>query len=171
MILSVITIIALAVAIMFLIILIVKPKPVENFSFFRFDGTLKTKVNEINEEQRKINIQNNLTERDIKKRYTLDKIAEEVNKFETVLNFIRENINNIPVCREIDLRPDLKPDCSTFDVKSCSLNNFCTVKDEKCTNKELNDECKDIFAKDADGKLSGKPSKMFVYPSVLEAIE
>ena len=168
MILNIITIIALAVAIIFLILLIVKP--IENFSFFRYDNELKSKVNQINEANRKNNIQNNLLENDTKKRKTIDQISKEVDKFETVISFIKENINNIPVCREIDLRPDLKPTCSIRSLKSCSLNNFCTVKDGKCINKDLNKECEDMFDKDEKGRLTGKPKKMFVYPSVLEAI-
>ena len=44
----------------------------------------------------------------LSKRKTIDQIEEEVNKYENVLTFIKENINNIPVCREIDLRTRFK---------------------------------------------------------------
>ena len=172
MILNIITIIALTLAILFLIVLIIKP--VEKFSAFRFDVELKEKVDKKNEQSRKESIEQNLIENDVKKRNTIDKIAEEVSKFETVLNYIKENINNIPVCREIDLRHDLIPDCSKRSPATCSLNNFCYVKtsDDKtktCENKTLNPECSDILI-DSSGNLLDTPSKMFVYPSVLEQI-
>lgn len=168
MILNTITILALFVAIIFLIILIVKP--VENFSFFVFDAKLKQKVDNKNRENRNLNIQNNLTENDVKKRKTINQIEDEVEKFENILTFIKENINNIPVCREIDLRPDLKPTCSNRPLSTCKLNSFCAIKDNRCINRELNAECADILEVE-NGKRTGKASKMFVYPTVLEQIK
>ena len=167
MILDTITILALFVAIIFLIILIVKP--VEKFSFFVFDAKLKQKVDVKNAENRKLNIQNNLIENDIRKRKTIDQIEEEVNKYENVLTFIKENINNIPVCREIDLRTDLRPTCENRAISTCTLNSFCSIVDGQCVNKELNPECADVFF-DSNGNRLDKASKMFVYPTVLEEI-
>ena len=168
MILNTITILALFVAIIFLIILIVKP--VEKFSFFVFDAKLKQRVDVKNNENRKLSIQKNLAENNINQRKTIGQLAEEVEKYETVLTFIKENINNIPVCREIDLRPDLKPTCSNRSLSTCSLNSFCSIKNNQCVNKELNPECADILEVDSKGKRTGKASKMFVYPTVLEEI-
>ena len=167
MILNTITILALFLAIIFLIILIVKP--VEKFTW-TFDARLKQKVDLKNTENRNLNIQKNLVENDIRKRKTIDQIAKEVDKFENVLTFIKENINNIPVCREIDLRPDLRPTCSTIPLSTCSLNSFCVVKNNQCQNRELNPECADILEVDSNGRRTGKASKMFVYPTVLEEI-
>lgn len=173
MILKGITIFALFVTIIFLIILIVKP--VEQFSFFVFDAKLKQHVDKKNEENRKLNIQNNLIENDIKQRNTLDQLSEEVENYETVLRFIKENINNIPVCREIDLRHDLEPDCSERSLATCNLNSFCFKEKneagvEQCVNKQLNTECSDILEV-VDGNLTGRATKMFVYPSVLDEIK
>jgi hypothetical protein len=168
MILNTITILALFVAIIFLIILIVKP--VENFSFFVFDAKLKQLVDIKNKENRNLNIQKNLVENDVKQRKTIDQIGEEVDKFENILTFIKENINNIPVCREIDLRPDLKPTCSNRPLSTCNLNSFCTIKNNLCVNRELNPECADILEIE-NGKRTGKATKMFVYPTVLEEIK
>ena len=169
MILNTITILALFVSIIFLIILIVKP--VENFSFFRFDPVLKQKVDLKNQQNRRESIQKNLKENDFNQRKTIDQIAEEVNRYEEVLTFIKENINNIPVCREIDLRPDLSPTCSTRPLSTCTLNSFCTVRNNLCVNKTLNSECADILEVDSRGRRTGEATRMFVYPSVLEQIE
>ena len=174
MILNIITIIALTFAILFLIILILKP--VENFAFFRFDANLKEIVDQKNLKSRKENIERNLIENDIKKRNTIDKISEEVDKFENVLNFIRENINNIPICREIDLRPDLRPTCSNRSLKTCTLNNYCYIDEDSsgiktCANKVLESECADILEQDSNGRRTGRATRMFVYPSVLEQIK
>ena len=168
MILNIITVIALTLAIIFFTIIIVKP--VENFSFL-FDTELKQKVERKNIQERNRNIQRNLIENDIKKKQTIDQIAEEVSKFETVLNFIRENLHNIPVCREIDLRPDLVPTCSARPLASCSLNPYCRVEGEECVNKQLNEECANILERDSEGRYTGAAQSMFVYPSVLEEIK
>ena len=169
MILNTITIFALFVSIIFLIILIVKP--VENFSFFQFDAVLKQKVDLKNIQNRNESIQKNLVENDFNQRKTIDQIAEEVEKYEEVLTFIKENINNIPVCREIDLRPDLSPTCSMRPLSTCTLNSFCTVQNNLCVNKTLNPECADILEVDSNGRRTGEATRMFVYPNVLEQIE
>jgi hypothetical protein len=169
MILNIITIIVLTLAILFLIVLIVKP--IENFSFFKVDKVLKEKVDIKNNENRNLNIQNNIEENKIKQRKTIDQISKEIDKFDNILTFIKQNIHNIPVCREIDLRHDIKPVCSTRPLASCSLNNFCLLKDDKCINKELNPECADVLELDSEGKRTGKAKQMFVYPSVLEEIK
>ena len=167
MILNIITLISITIAVLFLIVLVVKP--VENFTF-EHDLELKKKAEVVNNEIRARNRENSNIENNIKKRKTLDKIEEAVDKYENVLNFIRENLNNIPICREIDLRHDLQPDCTKRNSATCKLNPYCILENEMCVNKELNSECGDILYDD-NGNYTGKPKSMFLYPTMLEEIK
>ena len=81
MILNIITLISITIAVLFLIVLVVKP--VENFTF-EHDLELKKKAEVVNNEIRARNRENSNIENNIKKRKTLNKIEEAVDKYENV---------------------------------------------------------------------------------------
>lgn len=173
------------IIIIFLIVLIILllnklfPNKLENFHpFFRDDQTLGYKINELNE-QKKLNSQSNyLTELNMNQQLNLDEIESVVNKYDTVIKIIRENINNIPVCREIDLKPQAKPDCSERAGELCTLNPYCKLEIQNnddginriCVNKQLRKECEDILEVDENNNYTGRATKFFIYPTVLNEI-
>jgi hypothetical protein len=102
----------------------------------------------------------------------LDEIEQILNNFEKTFNFFTENINNFPVCREIDLRWDLAPrdnagewtwgdgqsDYDTFDANqnsgcsarnnnTCEFNPWCTWDNTSkvCNAHPLKQTCKNIM--------------------------
>jgi len=167
MILPLVTIVALALAALFLILLIIKP--VEKFTVL-YDNKLKKLIDDKNKEERERHKIMDFSNREYRQKKTIDEIEKDIKKYDTVFRFIKENLNNIPVCREIDLRPDVAPTCSERDVSICSLNPYCKVAGTSCINKELNPECSNIMEK-VDNKYTGKVTQMFLYPSVLEELK
>ena len=122
---------------------------------------------------------------------TLDQIEKDVAKFDSLFENLRNSLNNnnIPICREIDLKQetvigDGKPDiCKDRSISTCALNSFCIVDtdengEEICRIKDLNPQCKDcvqvvnIF--DANNNVIGKKrvvKKMYLSPKIYEELK
>jgi hypothetical protein len=120
-------------------------------------------------------------------RLNLDKIEDEVNKFDNLLRNIQSSLSskNIPICREIDLKQksvegDKNP-CTKRSKDRCELNPYCKLdknaSDEfVCKLKDFNSECKDIIQEvettlsDGSKVKEQKITKLFLYPKTYEEI-
>jgi hypothetical protein len=191
MILNLITLIFLVLTILFIITIIFKQRTKENFSYEN-DGDFEDKIKKINEELR--NTRSLLNEKTYSEFQVknLEQIEADIQKFDKLFMNIKNalNTNNIPVCREIDLKQEsvlgenaVDP-CKNKDSTSCALNPFCILdKDQitnkdKCRLKDLNPACKGcievIDIKDEKGEVIGrkrKVKKMFLYPKVYNEIK
>lgn len=191
MILNLITMIFLVLAILFVITILFKQRTTENFSY-ETDQAFETEIKEVNEELRNTRYLIN------EKKYSdiqiknLEQIEADIQKFDKLFLNIKNalNTNNIPICREIDLKQEsvlganaVDP-CKNKDSTSCALNPFCILdKDQitnkdKCKLKDLNPACKGcievVDIKDENGEVIGrkrKVKKMFLYPKVYNEIK
>lgn len=178
---KIITILFLIVLIIILLTLVFGNRITEGFHpVFDNDSKLKLIINKLNEEKSKASLKNTKENLEIQQSKKLDEIEKEINKFDNVLNVIKENINHIPICREIDLKYRAAPNCSLRNGSECTINPFCKLEFDKntgnsfnkvCVNKQLKKECEDIFEYDENNNLTGKAKKFFVYPSILDEVK
>lgn len=178
---KIVTVLFLIVLIIILLTLVFANRITEKFHpVFDNDSKLNNLINKINEEDSKTSLKNTKNKLEVQQSKKLAEIEKEITKFDTVLNVIKENINHIPICREIDLKHRAAPNCSLRNGSECTINPFCKLEFDKnasnssnkvCVNKQLKKECEDIFEYDSSNNLTGKAKKFFVYPSILDEVK
>ena len=77
----------------------------ENFTVFRPDTDIRNRINEVNENKRSINRERNIENANLNQNRTINEIEARLSNYDIILSSIMENINDVPVCREIDLFP------------------------------------------------------------------
>ena len=191
MILNLITLIFLVLSILFIITILFKQRTKENFSY-KTDQDFEKDIKKVNEELTKKKSLINEKKSSQFQIKNLEEIEKEIEQLEKLFTNIKNSLNNnnIPICREIDLKQesvlgDDKPNpCDNRGIDSCALNPFCILDRDPIANKqfcklkELNPACKgcievsDIL--DEKGNIIGrerKVKKMFLYPKVYEEIK
>ena len=110
-----------------------------------------------------------------------------LSNYDIILSSIMQNINDVPVCREIDLFPRRAPGepgvvgsrCQEKTAQVCELNPYCELVTndlgvKSCNPKSLNPECANIMEPQPTTAINPvvnyKPNRFFLYPSVLKKV-
>ena len=178
--------IVLVLIVLLLVAYLTLGKTPEQFSMIT-DPVFLDKLSNKNLELRAQRHQKNLDAYGETQRLNLEKIEDEVNKFDNVLRNIQSSLNskNIPICREIDLKQksvegDKNP-CINRSKDRCELNPYCKLDksisdDFICKLKDFNPDCKDILQEverelpDGTKIKEQKITKLFLYPKTYQEI-
>ena len=190
MILNLITLIFLVLSIIFVVAVLVNQNKKEHFSLLP-DEVFRTEIENIGKEIKQLKNSRYQSSNKQSQLKMLDQIEKDVARFDSLFENLRNSLNNnnIPICREIDLKQetvlgDGKPDiCKDRSISTCALNSFCIVDtnengEEVCRIKDLNPQCKDcvevvdIF--DDKNNVIGKKrvvKKMYLSPKIYDELK
>lgn len=156
----------------------------ENFVVFHPDNNIRKKINLVNENKRAINRERNISNNNLNKTRTINEIETKLSNYDIILSSIMENINDIPICREIDLFPNNAPGqdgvvgttCEEKNKDVCELNPYCELLKnnsiQTCKPKTLNSECANIMTPQPttaiNPNVNFKPNRFFLYPNLLK---